>query len=113
MIHFLSAYATLLTALVAILTGTTVLWHKYLRPAYRMVKRVTEAADRLIPFAEEQLRPNGGSSLADKINKIATNHAVAEEHWERLETGQAGLAMIVEQHHNDVTTRLAAIESKQ
>lgn len=114
----LTASAINIGAVVAIITGLGVLWQKVVRPGYRklkagfhMLQRVTVAADRLLPFAEYQLKPNAGSSLADKINRIETNHALAEEHWRKLEAGQDDLAKLVETRHAEVTTRLASIES--
>ncbi len=37
---------------------------------------------------ESQLRPNGGGSLTDKVDRIAPNHVAAETHWKALEENQ-------------------------
>lgn len=120
MSDILNSWATTLTAMIAIAGGLSVVFHKWVRPAYKQIKRVTEAADRLIPFAEAQLRPNGGSSLADKIDRIAVNHAAAEEHWTKLEAKQLSIeeklekhTAVEEEHHREVSARLGAIEEKQ
>lgn len=133
-----------LVVLAAGISAAGVIWKRGILPAYRnakaaahTVKRVTLAADRLIPFAEEQLRTNGGSTLADKIDNIAVNHAIAVRHWTILEKGQetaeiergkiadrlshaeivleaqaVTLATVAEAHHHEVTERLSAIEHK-
>lgn len=62
-----------------LLTGLGIIWLKGVLPFYRRIRaavhvihRVTEAADRLLPFAEQQLRANGGSSLKDQLDRTET-----------------------------------------
>ncbi len=123
----LAEWAIHLGAVAAIVTAVGIIWKKVAVPLYQkvraaetVVRRVILAADRLLPFAEGQLKPNGGSSLADKINRIEPNHIAAEDHWKRLEDGQQALARRFEEKHGEITTllqshteRLEAIERKQ
>lgn len=123
----LAEWAVHLGAVAAIVTALGIIWKKVIVPLYSkfraaeaVVRRVVLAADRLIPFAEAQLSPNGGSSLADKINRIEPNHQAAEAHWQRLEEGQKEIARKFEEKHGEITTlleahssRLEAIEQKQ
>lgn len=83
----------------AIVTGLGVIWAKAvvpgwrkLRRAIRMLQRVTQAADRLLPFAEQQLTPNGGSSIADKVSRIPV------------------LEARIDANHAEVTARLKTLE---
>lgn len=118
---FLTDSAVTIGAIAAIVTGLGVIWLKAVRPgwhkfksAYRLLQRVTVAADRLLPFAEQQLRSNGGSSLKDQIDRIDTitvgNHKSAEEHWRKLGDRLTEVATLVETRHAEVTARLDRIE---
>lgn len=105
----------------AIITGLGVIWIKAVKPFYRrvragihMIQRVTKDADRLLPFAEEQLKTNGGSTFKDQIDRIDAltlgNHKSAEEHWRKLDQRLSDVAQLVEARHGEVTARLATIE---
>ncbi len=73
-----------LAFMAAFSAATVVMYRKFLRPvAQRM-----EAVDTL---ARAQLTTNGGTSLLDKVNRIASNHEEAEAHWKSLETGHQTL----------------------
>lgn len=62
--------------------GTAFIYKKFLGPIGRLV--------------QAQLSENGGGSLVDKVNKLITetpaNHALAEQHWTRLEETQKVIA---------------------
>lgn len=118
---FLTDSAVTIGAISTIVLGLGVIWLKALRPfwrkltaAYHLVKRVTNAADRLLPFAEQQLRTNGGSSLKDQIDRIDLitmgNHKSAEEHWRKLGDRLNEVATLQQQQHQEVTARLDRIE---
>lgn len=75
------------TILVILGAGTAMLvaaggvYRKGLRPMH--VKMT-----RLLELTEYELTPNGGASLADKVNHIASNAKIAEGHWTHLRDGQ-------------------------
>lgn len=80
MSELLAGTSATLTLVAAIILALGVIWLKGVRPAWRkgraawrMIHRVTSAADRLLPFAEEQLRANGGSSLKDQLDRTETS----------------------------------------
>lgn len=113
--------AVVIGAIAAIITGLGIIWLKVVKPTWRkfragvhMVQRVTRDVDRLLPFAEEQLKSNGGSTLKDQFDRIdATtwaNHKQAEEHWRKLGQQMSNVANLVEARHSEVTARLATIE---
>ena len=119
--HLLTDSAVTIGAIAAIMTGFGVIWLKAVRPswrkfraAYHLVQRVTHAADRLLPFAEQQLRSNGGSSLKDQIDRIDAltlgNHKSAEEHWRKLGDRLNAVAALQQEQHTEVTARLDRIE---
>lgn len=63
----------------AIVTGLGVIWLKFVKPSFRNLRagirsfqRVVRAADRLLPFAEQQLQSDGGSTFKDQIDRIDT-----------------------------------------
>lgn len=110
-----------LVAVAAIITALGVIWLKAVKPGWRkfragvhMVQRVTQAADRLLAFAEEQLRSNGGSTFKDQIDRIDAvtlgNRKSAEEHWRKLDQRLSEVAQLVEARHGEVTARLSTIE---
>lgn len=113
--------AVVVGLIAAMVTSVTVIWIKALRPAMRNMRagvrsfqRVVRAADRLLPFAEEQLRSNGGSTFKDQIDRIDAvtlgNHKSAEEHWRKLDARLATVAQLVEARHGEMTSRLSNIE---
>ena len=68
-----------------------------------------------------EMQPNGGSTLLDKVNKIAGNHQEAERHWTALQENQVEVATKLETSyeelrgafrnaHAEITHRLEKIE---
>lgn len=113
--------AVVIGLVAAMITGLGVIWLKFVKPFWRntrhgirMIQRVTKAADRLLPFAEEQLRSNGGSTFKDQIDRIDAvtlgNHKSAEDHWRKLDQRLGEVAKLVEARHGEMTARLSNIE---
>lgn len=81
-----------------------------LRKGYRVVSEffsMQAVAARLI---SAEMRPNGGSTLLDKVNKIAPYHKEAEEHWTALRKSHADVAEKLETNQKEVAKRLEKIE---
>lgn len=121
----------------AIVTGVGIIWVKVVRPmcrqtraATRMLKRVTQAADRLLPFAEEQLNTNGGTTIRDQFNRIDSEIATIATRFkeftrdtlavqvktldaaERATIAATQASRLVDARHTEVTLRLEAIEKR-
>lgn len=78
---------------------------------YRKVMRpVAIKVEKILTLTEYELKPNGGGSLADKIDQIAINHAEAQVHWEELGKQNATLTDELKKHRDDVNKRLEKIE---
>lgn len=117
--EFLVDSAASLGAIAAIITALGIIWIKALRPfvrrtraAIHMIHRVTEAADRLLPFAEEQLRTNGGSTLKDQLDRTETYAKGLtlrlEEIGRDLKRGRG----VGDERHEENQQRFEAIESR-
>lgn len=121
----------------AIITGLSVIWVKMVRPACRqiraaihMAQRVTQAADRLLPFAEQELKPNGGRSIRDQFNRIDEEVGAIANRFkeftretlsvqvktldaaERATIAATQASRLVDARHTEVTLRLDAIEKR-
>ena len=64
-----------------ITTGATVgafgiIFQTLVRPVFRWAQRL----EKTMTFVEQQMLPNGGSSLRDSVNRIETRLTVVEEH---------------------------------
>lgn len=46
------------------------------RPVYKWARRL----EQTMSFVEQQMHPNGGSSLRDSVNRIESRLTVVEEH---------------------------------
>ncbi len=77
---YASSIITIAAALGVLATAGRYIWRRALQPFIE----VQNAAAEII---KAQLTPNHGSSLVDKVNRIATNHQEAQRHWEGLEKG--------------------------
>ena len=121
----------------AIITGLSIIWVKVVRPACRqiraavtMIKRVTQAADRLLPFAEHELKSNGGTTIRDQFNRIDGEIAAIATRFkdftretlavqvktldaaERATIAANQASRLVDARHTEVTLRLDAIEKR-
>jgi len=109
----------MLTALAASITALGVIWLKGLRPALRRtragirtVQRVFKALDRLIPFAEEQLRSNGGSTAKDQFDRIDTEVKGFSMRFEEFLRENRERQAVGDERHRENVERLDLIESK-
>jgi len=64
-----------------ITTGATVgafgiIFQTLVRPVFRWAQRL----EKTMTFVEQQMLPNGGSSLRDSVNRIESRLTVVEEH---------------------------------
>lgn len=64
-----------------ITTGGTVgafgiIFQTLVRPVYKWARRL----EATMNFVEQQMHPNGGSSLRDSVNRIESRLTVVEEH---------------------------------
>ena len=64
-----------------ITTGATVgalgiIFQTLVRPVFKWAQRL----EKTMTFVEQQMLPNGGSSLRDSVNRIETRLTVVEEH---------------------------------
>ena len=93
---------TIFGALVAF--GGFLLWayRRVLRPIHKAVMAMSE-------IVEAQLTPNHGSSLVDRVARIAPNHEAAETHWKALALSQNETKLEVKR----LTERLDLIESRE
>lgn len=60
----------------AVVTAVGVLWQKGILPIYKFAKKM----EQHVAFVEEQMTPNGGSSLRDSINRIEKRVNAIEEY---------------------------------
>lgn len=60
----------------AVVTAVGVLWQKLIMPIYKFAKKM----EQHVTFVENQMTPNGGSSLRDSINRIEARVNAIEEH---------------------------------
>lgn len=60
----------------AVVTAIGVLWQKAILPIYNFAKKM----EQHVAFVEEQMTPNGGSSLRDSINRIEKRVNAIEEY---------------------------------
>ena len=60
----------------AVVTAVGVLWQKLIMPIYKFAKKM----EQHVAFVENQMTPNGGSSLRDSINRIEARVCAIEEH---------------------------------
>ncbi len=76
----------LLAALAGIVTSMIVLWTKVIRPTFRVMTRLSKVIDVVLDLPEwceavdgtlSELRPNGGGSMKDRVNKI---YHMTEDH---------------------------------
>jgi hypothetical protein len=64
-----------------ITTGATVgalgiIFQTLIRPVFKWAQRL----EKTMTFVEQQMLPNGGSSLRDSVNRIESRLTVVEEH---------------------------------
>ena len=60
----------------AVVTAVGVIWRKGILPMYRFVKKL----EQHVMFVQEQMTPNGGSSLRDSVNRIEKRVNAIEEY---------------------------------
>lgn len=53
-----------------------IIFQTLVRPVYKWARRLEET----MSFVEQQMHPNGGSSLRDSVNRIESRLTVVEEH---------------------------------
>lgn len=96
MFSIIVSIAIILAALAGIVTSTTLLWRKVVKPLWRTMKRLGKVADVVHELPEwcaqvddvlQELRPNHGGSIKDEVSFIK---AMLEQH-----TADARL------HHHD------------
>lgn len=66
--------------------ASVIAWLRFIRPGWRAAKRLYQGAMAVHELIEAQLRPNGGSSLVDRVAEQGTALARVEK---RLESGDA------------------------
>lgn len=88
------------------LTAISVLSRKAVNSARAFFALQTVAA-RLI---NAEMTTNSGGSLLDKVNKIAPNHAAAEEHWTELGVKQEEIKKAVQVTATALDLRLVRVE---
>ena len=64
-----------LASVAAVLTSLSIIWTKLVRPIIKWAVRL----DRTMTFVEQQMVPNGGTSLRDSINRIESRLVTVEE----------------------------------
>lgn len=64
-----------LASVAAVLTSLSIIWTKAVRPVIKWAVRL----DRTMTFVEQQMIPNGGTSLRDSINRIEARLVTVEE----------------------------------
>ena len=67
---------TWLGGLAAVVTSVGILWTKLIKPVIAWGVRL----DKTMSFVEQQMHPNGGTSLRDSINRIEYRLTALEEH---------------------------------
>ncbi len=87
-------HASNLAGLVVLAAAMGVFWHKKVKP--------------VVDIITAQLRPNGGGSLLDKVNRIDPNHEEARGHWKTLEMADETLS----QSLREINVRLARGERR-
>lgn len=101
MIHIL----TLIGLIAGAILGLGIIWTKGIKPIYRVLRKMEQVHDIILEFPEwkarvdtglEQLYPNHGSSIHDKV--MATNSAVTN-----LAQNVNALKGLVESHVDDQT----------
>lgn len=60
----------------AVVTSVGVLWTKLVKPVVAWGVRL----DRTMSFVEQQMIPNGGTSLRDSVNRIESRLSALENH---------------------------------
>jgi hypothetical protein len=135
--ELLTGTAALLGAVAAIILALGVIWLKFLKPTckrfwrgLRMVQRVTQALDWMLPFFQSQMVNNGGTTFKDQMDRIDTyakgQTLRLEEVARELRTGQSqaieaaqkaheaatNAAALVEARHGELQARLAVIERR-
>lgn len=70
---------TWVVAAAAFVTASGVLWNKVIKPIIDWGVRL----DKTMSFVEQQMIPNGGSSLRDSVNRIENRLNLLEEHVTR------------------------------
>lgn len=53
-----------------------IIFQTLVRPVYKWARRL----EQTMTFVEQQMLPNGGSSLRDSVNRIESRLTVVEEH---------------------------------
>ena len=74
-----------LIAIATVLTAGGVIWRKGLRPLIGFVRRFKAWMDRVesaVSWTETQMKPNGGSSLTDKVDKLTRDVATLLQNTE-------------------------------
>lgn len=117
--EFLTDSAAALAAVAAIITALGIIWVKGFLPAWRksrstlrMIHRVTSAADRLLPFAEEQLRPNGGSTLKDQLDRTETYAKALTLRFEEFGRDLKRAFKVGDERHEENVHRFEGIEAR-
>lgn len=62
----------------AVVAALSVIWRKVVLPVRDFIQRVKRFMDRTetaVSWVEEQMKPNGGSSLVDKVNMLLAHDA--------------------------------------
>lgn len=79
MVSTILGVSLLLAALAGIVTSIIVLWSKVVKPCFRIMSRLSKVVDVVCDLPEwceavdtslAELRPNGGGSMKDRVNKI-------------------------------------------
>jgi len=116
---WLIEWAATLTAVAAIITALGIIWFRGIKPAFarsraglRTVQRVFMALDRLIPFAEGQLRSNGGSTFKDQFDRIDTEVKGFSLRFEEFVRENRERQVVGDARHRENVERLDVIESR-
>lgn len=97
----------LIVRLAAALVALGVIWRYMIRPAYRGIVAAFRTVDRVekaVAFVEAELKPNGGSSLRDAVNRI---EAKVDNHESRLIAVEHALSSV-----SQLSDAVHALEAK-
>jgi hypothetical protein len=73
-------------AIGATLTALGIIHHKILRPIIHFVRRFKAWMDRVetaVTWVDQQMRPNGGSTLVDKVDRLLKHDAERDTEGKR------------------------------
>ena len=94
-------WVQILSAVAVVLTAGGVIWHKAIKPGFKLAQR----ANSILDFVQYEMSPNGGNSLRDKVNRIAATQEV-------MQIKQAGIIVKVDDLVRTQYEQTAALKSQ-